>query len=151
MSHLLDHYPFLYLIMNKLKLPWKLKTYPNLFSTELIYLGTVKSRVLTRVTNSKNIFGQRSQYISIEIPLHYQSEKDCMCFKTRWASTRDYTVLEIKKITLTKNNLFFNSLQRGKEKEVRSCLLIFFLPQFNLTKFKRIYFFFCFRQNDHIG
>ena len=98
-----------------------------------------------------NCFGQRSQYISIEIPLHYQSEKDCMCFKTRWASTRDYTVLEIKKITLTKNNLFFNSLQRGKEKEVRSCLLIFFLPQFNLTKFKRIYFFFCLRQNDHIG
>ena len=92
MSHLLDHYPFLYLIMNKLKLPWKLKTHPNLFSTELIYLGTVKSRVLTRVTNSKNIFGQRSQYISIEIPLHYQSEKDCMCFKTRWASTRIYTV-----------------------------------------------------------
>ena len=35
---------------------------------------------------------KRSQNISIKNPLHNQSEKACMCFKTRRASTRDYTV-----------------------------------------------------------
>ena len=35
---------------------------------------------------------KRSQYIRIENPLHKQSEKACMCFKTRRASTCNYTV-----------------------------------------------------------
>ena len=39
------------------------------------------------------IFAKRSQYISIKNPFHRQSEKACMCFKTRRAYTRDYTVL----------------------------------------------------------
>ena len=34
----------------------------------------------------------RSFYISIENPLHRQSEKACMCFKTRRVRTRDFTV-----------------------------------------------------------
>ena len=38
------------------------------------------------------LFVKRSQYIRIKNPLHKQSEKSCMCFKTRWASTHDYTV-----------------------------------------------------------
>ena len=44
------------------------------------------------VTNK--LFAKRSQYISIKNHLHKQSEKACMCFKTRWASTRDYTSLD---------------------------------------------------------
>ena len=32
------------------------------------------------------------QYTSIENPLHRQSEKACMCFKTRRVRTRDFTV-----------------------------------------------------------
>ena len=38
---------------------------------------------------------KRSQYISIENPLYKQSEKACMCFKMRQASTRDYTVVAL--------------------------------------------------------
>ena len=46
-----------------------------------------------RITNKKNqLFEKRSQYIRTENPLHKQSEKAYMCFNTRWASTRDYTV-----------------------------------------------------------
>ena len=39
------------------------------------------------------LFVKRSQYIRIENPLHKRSEKACMCFNTRRACTRDYTVL----------------------------------------------------------
>ena len=39
----------------------------------------------------KMIFCQKV-YISIKNLLHKQSEKACMCFKTRRPSTRDYTV-----------------------------------------------------------
>ena len=42
------------------------------------------------VTNQ--LFVKRSQYIRVENPLHKQSEKAYMCFKTRRASIRDYTV-----------------------------------------------------------
>jgi hypothetical protein len=35
---------------------------------------------------------KRSQYIRIENPLHKQSEKACMCFKTRRVRTRDFTI-----------------------------------------------------------
>ena len=38
------------------------------------------------------LFVKRSQYIWIENPLHKRSEKACMCFNTRRASTRDYMV-----------------------------------------------------------
>ena len=43
---------------------------------------TVESRVLTRGTiiEKNNFFAKKSQYISIENPLHKQSEKACMCF-----------------------------------------------------------------------
>ena len=60
----------------------------------------VKLLVLTRVYNLEIKFLPKCQFlpkchISIENPLYRQSEKACMCFKTRWASTRDYTVIEI--------------------------------------------------------
>ena len=55
--------------------------------------NTIYRKVSTCVTNSKNIFIKKSQYISIEYPLHNHSEKACMCFKTRQASTCDYMVL----------------------------------------------------------
>ena len=54
----------------------------------------LKSLVSTRVYNLEIKFLPKG-HISIENPLHRQSEKACMCFKTRWASTRDYTVIEI--------------------------------------------------------
>ena len=38
------------------------------------------------------LFVKMSQYIRIENPLHKRSEKACMCFYMRRASTRDYTV-----------------------------------------------------------
>ena len=56
-------------------------------------LGYIISATIDTVTNSKNDFlSKKSQYISIENPLHKQFEKACMCFETRRASTRDYTV-----------------------------------------------------------
>ena len=63
---------------------------------------TVKSRVLMCVTNTI-FFVKRSQYISIEYPLHDQSEKVCKCFKTRRASTRDYKVLILLKPNSDRN------------------------------------------------
>ena len=42
-----------------------------------------------------HFFVKRSQYIRIQNPLHKQSEKACMCFKTRRVRTRDFTVVEI--------------------------------------------------------
>ena len=54
---------------------------------------TKKSRVLTRNRKFKKTFlVKRSQYITIENPLHNQSKKACMCFKTRQASICDYMV-----------------------------------------------------------
>ena len=38
------------------------------------------------------VFDKRTQYVRIKNLLHKQSVKTCMCFKTRQASTRDYTV-----------------------------------------------------------
>jgi hypothetical protein len=62
----------------------------NLIKTDL---HIVKSRVLISVTKSKNqLFVRRSQYIKIKNTLHKQSEQVCMCFNTRRARTRDYTV-----------------------------------------------------------
>ena len=52
---------------------------------------------------------QRSQYIRIKNPLHKRSEKACMCFNTRRASTRDYTVYEFWFSTANWGN-FQNSL-----------------------------------------
>ena len=43
----------------------------------------------------EKLFVKRSQYISIENPLHKRFEKACMCFYTRRASTCDYTVFDI--------------------------------------------------------
>ena len=40
----------------------------------------------------KQLLVKKSQYIRIKNPLHKQSDKACMCFKTRRARTRDYTV-----------------------------------------------------------
>ena len=42
------------------------------------------------------------RYISIENPLHKQSEKACMCFKTRWASTCNYMVYWVIRLPLCK-------------------------------------------------
>ena len=47
-----------------------------------------------RVTNQKINFLSKGQYIRVKNPLHKQSEKAYMCFKTRRASTRDYMVLK---------------------------------------------------------
>ena len=42
--------------------------------------------------SENQLFVKRSQYIRIEIPLHKQSEKACMCFETRRVRTRNFTV-----------------------------------------------------------
>ena len=49
-------------------------------------MTTLKSRQL-----ENQLFVKRSQYIRVKNPLHKQSEKTYMCFKTRRASTHDYT------------------------------------------------------------
>ena len=51
-------------------------------------MTTLKSRQL-----ENQLFVKRSQYIRVKNPLHKQSEKTYMCFKTRLASTPDYTVI----------------------------------------------------------
>ena len=60
----------------------------------------------------KYFFFKRSQYIMVENPLHKQSEKACMCFKTRWASTRDYMLLLFRLWML---NLKFKSWMDSNE------------------------------------
>ena len=44
-----------------------------------------------------HLFVKRSQYIRIENLLQKQSEKAGMCFETRRARTRNFTVFEMKK------------------------------------------------------
>ena len=44
--------------------------------------------------SEKQLFVQRSQYIRTENPLHKQSEKAYMCFKTRHVKTLDSTVCD---------------------------------------------------------
>ena len=42
------------------------------------------------------VFATRSQYISINNPLHRQSEKACMCFKMRCVRTNDFKCLSCR-------------------------------------------------------
>ena len=56
---------------------------------------TVELRVLSCVTDLDMFFAKGSQYISIENPLHKQSEKACM-IKTRHYRTRDFTAFLIR-------------------------------------------------------
>ena len=61
-----------------------------------------KSQVLTCVSNQEILWKCRSRYVWIKTPLHKQSEKACMCFKMRQASTRDFTVIPIPQKTMQK-------------------------------------------------
>ena len=63
--------------LSKSSQKWQNSDFQSQFSMSKI---TVKSRVLTCVTNKKINFLSRSQYIRTENPLHKQSEKACMCF-----------------------------------------------------------------------
>ena len=55
--------------------------------------------ILQNATNE--LFCQKvTVYIRIKNPLHKQSEKACMCFKTRQTSTRDYMVNQCKNISI---------------------------------------------------
>ena len=62
------------------------------------------------------LFVKRSQYIRIENPLHERSEKAWMCFNTRRASTRDYTVCELNFLYFGKSlrNLFLFPSTEGQ-------------------------------------
>ena len=55
---------------------------------------------LNMITNSKINFLPKGHntYVSIENPLHGQSEKACICFKTRRVRTCDFTDYELNKI-----------------------------------------------------
>ena len=48
-----------------------------------------------------NSLGQRSQYIIIKFPLHNQSENPKMCYYSRQATPRDFTVCNF--VTIPEN------------------------------------------------
>ena len=76
---------------------------PRLIS---IYIGNFDEFIYRKVASTNvhyllenQLFVKRSQYIRVENPLHKQSEKAYMCFKTIRASTRDYMVYNKTKST----------------------------------------------------
>ena len=62
-------------------------------SGNLSIFGSKDQGTYRKVYKLKNqLFVKTSHSIRIENPLHKRSEKACMCFNTRRASTRDYMV-----------------------------------------------------------
>ena len=93
-----------------------------------------------------------SQYIRIEVPFHKQSEKACMCFKMRQASTWDYrNNVSITKIKKRHDNFWTKLGDFGHSDDYKRAIFIqvfcpsiaFFmtrhnqLPPFNVTKILR--------------
>ena len=57
----------------------------------------VKGSFFQKVVMHPQLFVKRSQNIRVENALHKQFEKAYMCFRTRRASTRDFTVYHVLK------------------------------------------------------
>ena len=77
-------------------------------------------------------FVKRSQYIRVKNPLHKQPEKAYMCFKTRWASIRDYMVFNIS------NKFCVYRKTHRNLKQKKNLKIVWFVCIFLVTKNKEL-------------
>ena len=82
--------------INKMQISWEIlkNNFYQFWSKFCIYRKVASTNMRYQLKNQ--LFVKRSQYIRIENPLHKRSEKASICFNTRRASTRDYTVCRLK-------------------------------------------------------
>ena len=92
-------------LIRPLQPAWATQWSPNILCSHIrfvIYCIVTSSKVRYKLENQ--LFLKRSQYIRVKNPLHKQSKKAYMCFKTRRASTRNYTVDMIHAKSLMMSN-----------------------------------------------
>ena len=62
------------------------------FNLYLLFTYRIVAGSNARYSFKNKFFDKRSQYVSIKNSLHKQSEKACMCFKTRRVRSRHFTI-----------------------------------------------------------